>query len=126
MPTPGVTPAPTAFPDPPPSPLFDVSRCAGDAQYSFTGWTTTAALELPYDRPGHVYAMVTRDAVLLTDAGWQDDPTGSGHQFQIWGRRICIAKEGHEGEMGFGSVPASTYVLWDDGLKVPGDNPLRP
>lgn len=128
VPTPGVTAPPSAFPDPPPSPLFTSASCEGNVPYSFTGWTTTAELELPYERPGHVYAMVTRDAVLLTEDGWQDDPNGSGHQYEIWGQKICIAEEGpgHEGEMGFGSVPASTYVLWDDGVKVPGDNPLRP
>lgn len=128
VPTPGVTVPPTAFPDPPPSPLFDAVACAGDVPYSFVGWTTTAALELPYDRPGHVFAMVTKDPVLLTADGWEDDPNGSGHQFQIWGPKICIAEEapGHQGEMGFGSVPAGTYVLWDDGLRVPGSDPVRP
>ena len=128
VPTPAVTAEPTAFPDPPPAALFDASACAGDVPYSFVGWTTTAALELPYERPGHVYAMVTRDAVVLTADGWADDPNGSGHKFQMWGQKICIAEEGpgHEGEMGFGNVPGSAYVLWDDGLKVPGDNPQRP
>ena len=128
VPTPGVTPEPTAFPEPPPSALFGPEACAGNVPYSFTGWTTTQALELPFDRPGHVYAMVTRDVILLTDGGWQDDPNGSDHQFQIWGQKICVAEEDpHDsGAMSFDSVPSSTYVLWDDGARTPGNNPLRP
>jgi hypothetical protein len=126
--TPGVTPSPTPFPSPAPSGLFAADRCAGDVPYSFVGWTTTAELQLPFDRPGHVWAMVTKDPVLLTDGGFTDDPNGSGHKFEIFGRRICVAEEGagHEGEMAFGEVPGSAYVLWDDGLEVPGTNPLRP
>jgi hypothetical protein len=126
--TPGVTPSPTPFPSPGPSGLFAADRCAGDVPYAFVGWTTTADLQLQFDRPGHVYAMVTRDVVVLTEDGWADDPNGSGHTFQIWGRRICIAEEssGFDGAVEYGSVPDTTYVLWDDGLKVPGDNPLRP
>jgi hypothetical protein len=128
VPTPAITPEPTAFPDPPPAPLFDAAACAGDVRYAFVGWTTTASLDLPYERPGHVFAMVTADPILLTEDGWQDDPNGSGHRFQIWGPKICIAEEGpgHEGEMGFGSVRAGTYVLWDDGARVPGSDPIRP
>jgi hypothetical protein len=126
--TPGVTPSPTPFPSPGPSGLFAADRCAGDVPYSFVGWTTTAELQLPFDRPGHVWAMVTQDPVLLTDGGFTDDPNGSGHKFEVFARRICIAEEGpgHEDEMTFGEVPGSAYVLWDDGLKVPGTNPLRP
>ena len=126
VPTPGVTPTPTPFPDPQPSAMFERAMCEGDVAYSFVGWTTTRELEMPFNRDGHVFAMVTEEAVLLTNGGWQDDPNGSGHRFQIWGRRICIAQEGHEGEMEFASVPGSAFVLWDDGLRVPGENPLRP
>jgi hypothetical protein len=126
--TPGVTPSPTPFPSPGPSGLFGADRCAGNVPYSFVGWTTTGDLQLQFDRPGHVWAMVTQDPVLLTDGGFTDDPNGSGHKFEIFARRICIAEEGagNEGTMEFGEVPGSAYVLWDDGLKVPGTNPLRP
>lgn len=126
VPTPGVTPTPTPFPELPPDALFGPDRCSGDVEYSFVGWTTTRELEMSYDREGNVYAMVTAEAVLLTEHGWQDDPNGSGHQYQIWGRHICFAEEGREGEMGFASVVGSAFVLWDDGLRVPGENPFRP
>lgn len=124
VPTPGVTPSPTPFPDPPPPGLFKAASCAGDVPYSFTGWTATSELHMQFERPGLVYAMVTEDVVLLTEDGWADDPNGSGHRFQIWGRKVCISKDAET--MEFGWVEGSTYVLWDDGLKVPGANPLRP
>jgi hypothetical protein len=126
-PTPDVTPQPTAFPDPPPPPLFGAEACAGAVPYAFQGWTTPAVLGLPRERPRHVYAMVTRDPVLLSD-GWVDDPNGSGHRFQLWGPNICFAGEewGHEGEMSFENVPGRSYVLWDDGLRVPGWDATRP
>jgi len=127
--TPAPSPTPSPFPSPPPPALFDASRCDGDVPYSFAGWTTTDALNIEFDRPGHVYAMVTRNVVQLTD-GWQDDPNGSGHQFQIWGQHVCLAEEdphqpGPATTMEFSSVTGSQYVLWDDGLKTPGTSPIR-
>jgi hypothetical protein len=124
--TPGVTPPPTPFPDPPPAALFGADRCAGDISYSFVGWTTEAELGVDRGNPGHVWAMVTRDVIQRTD-GWQDDPNGSGHQFQSWGRLVCWAPEDPHGEgaVNLASQPGSGYVLWDDGLKVPGDD-LQP
>lgn len=124
--TPGITPSPTPFPSPGPPGLFGPERCAGDVAYSFVGWTTTDELHLDLSREGHVWAMVTRDVIKLTEDGWQDDPNGTGHRFQIWGRKICLAEEDphRTGEMSFSAVPGSTYVLWDDGSRTPGENPI--
>jgi hypothetical protein len=130
VPTPGVSPSPTPFPSPAPSGLFGPDRCSGDIPYSFVGWTTTQELHIQYDRPGHVWAMVTRDVIKLTEGGWLDDPNGSGHQFQIWGQRVCLAEEdphnpGPATTMEFAWVEGTVYVLWDDGLRTPGGNPIR-
>ena len=126
--TPAPTPTPTPFPSPAPSPLFDASRCDGDVPYSFVGWTTTDALNIEFERPGHVYAMVTRDVVQLTK-GWQEDGNGSGHKFQIWGQHVCLAEEdphnpGPASMMEFSSVMGTQYVLWDDGRRTPGTSPI--
>ena len=131
VPTPGVSPSPTPFPSPAPPGLFGPDQCSGDIPYSFVGWTTTQELRIQFDRPGHVWAMVTRDVVKLTEGDWQDDPNGSGHQFQIWGQRVCLAEEdphnpGPATTMEFAAVDGTTYVLWDDGLKTPGESPVRP
>ncbi|HJP88459.1 MAG TPA: hypothetical protein VJ850_05430, partial [Candidatus Limnocylindrales bacterium] len=122
--TPGVSPTPTPFPDPAPSGAFGAAQCAGDVPYSFVGWTTTAELNMQFERPGHVFAMVTQDPVLLTEDGWADDPNGSGHRFQMWARKVCISVDGDT--MEFGWVNGTPYVLWDDGLRVPGSDLIRP
>lgn len=113
VPTPAPTPSPTPFPSPPPPALFQEKSCAGDVRYSFVGWTTTDALDLPFDRPGHVWAMVTAVPVPLGD--WSEPV--NGHRFRWFGQRICIAEEGEEGVIEFGHVHGSTYKQWDDGRK---------
>jgi hypothetical protein len=122
VPTPG--PAPTATPFAHGEALFGPQDCGGDVPYSFVGWTTTKDLKLPFDRDGHVWAMVTAVPVDLGDPVgppvWNDDPSGSGHQFRPFGRRICIAQQGAAGVMEFGSVPGSEFTLWDDGLRTQG------
>jgi hypothetical protein len=121
VPTPGVTPSPTPFPSPAPTGLFGPELCAGDVPYSFVGWTTTADLQLPFEREGHVWAMVTVDPVLLSgSADWFDDPNGSGHRYRPWGRWICIGQEGIGG-VEFGVVPGSAYWEWDDGRRTPSE-----
>lgn len=120
--TPGVTPPPTPFPSPPPPALFEADLCAGNVPYGFAGWTTEAELGVDRGNPGHVWAMVTKDVIQRTD-GWQDDPNGSSHRFQLWARLICWAPEDPHGEgaVNLESQPGSGYILWDDGLKVPGE-----
>lgn len=115
-------------PAPSPSGLFDAARCSGDIAYSFVGWTTTDRLWIPFQREGRVWAMVTRDALKLTEGDWQDDPNGSGHRYQIWGRRVCLARPSLEADrvMEFATVLGTEWVLWDDGLLTPGENPARP
>jgi hypothetical protein len=127
--TPAPSPTPTPFPSPAPPALFGASQCDGDVPYAFVGWTTTKDLNIEFDRPGHVFAMVTRDVVQLTD-GWQEDGNGSGHRFQIWGQHVCLAEEdphnpGAATSMSFSSVMGTQYVLWDDGLRTPGTNAIR-
>lgn len=119
-PTPGVTAPPTPFPSPAPPGLFGPAMCAGDVPYSLVGWTTTEVLQLPYSRPGHVWAMVTANAVPLPPGEWAADPSGSGRRFHWYGRLICFAEEFQPGVMGFGWVPGSTYQLWEDGRKTSG------
>jgi hypothetical protein len=121
VPTPGVTPTPTPFPSPAPSGLFPPEWCGGDVPHSFVGWTTTAELQLPFEREGHVWAVVTAEPVLLGGEEWNDDPAGSGHKFRWWGRQICIAEEGDTSGMTFGSVPGTSYQEWDDGRHTPGE-----
>jgi hypothetical protein len=122
VPTPGVTPTPTPFPSPAPAGLFGPERCAGDVPYSFVGWTTTAELQLPFEREGFVWAMVTADPVLLSGSpDWYDDPNGSGHKYRPWGRWICLAEEGMGSSVEFGVVPGSSYWEWDDGRQTPSE-----
>lgn len=123
VPTPGVSPTPSPFPSPAPSGLFDPIVCAGDVPYSFIGWSTTAVLQLPFDREGHVWAVVTRDPVLLGGEGWNADPNGSTGRYRPWGRRICIGEEGDFGAISYGVVPGTGYLEWEDGHRTPGDTP---
>ena len=64
----GTRPSPTPFPSPAPSGLFAAQQCAGDVPYSFVGWTTPAELHSDLQGDGHVWAVVTRDVVLI--GGW--------------------------------------------------------
>jgi hypothetical protein len=105
--------------------LFGPSRCAGDVPYSFVGWTTTATLHMQFERAGTVFAMVTEQPVVLTESddgsGWVDEP---GPRHQLWGRKVCIATEPNS--MEFGWVVGSTSVLFEDGVRVPGEDPVHP
>jgi len=121
VPTPGISPTPTPFPSPAPPGLFEPEARAGDVPYSFVGWTTTAELQLSFEREGHVWAVVTAEPVFLGSPNWNDDSNGSGPQFRWWGRLICIGDERDPGGMTFGHVPGTSYREWDDGRHTPGE-----
>ena len=108
----------------PPDALFAAAACSENGEFSFVGWTTTKDLQLPFERSGRVFAMVTSSVVLLGGPEWNDDPAGSDHKFRIWGRRICLAQVVEVMEFGF--VPDTAYVEWDDGLVTPGVELTRP
>ena len=121
------TPPPTPFPNPPPLALFGPNMCRGDDEYAFIGWTTTDQLGTRFDRPGHVFAMVTKDPVPITD--WIGDPSGSRQRFRWWAQRICLSEDVYIGQP-FNSVPitfdtitGSGFREWEDGRREPGDPP---
>jgi hypothetical protein len=119
VPTPGVTPTPTPF-VPLVDPPFDASACASDVPYSFVGWTTTDTLHMQFERSGTVFAMVTENAVVLTESddgtGYFEPPDG-GPAYQLWGRKVCISQE--DGTIEFGWVVGSTFKHLRDGTEVP-------
>lgn len=107
-------------------PPFMADSCAGDdVGYSFVGWITTNDLQLEFDRPGYVYAMVTTDVVLLGGESWNADPAGSSNTFRVWGRMICIGQPGVQGLIEHSSVAGHSFVEWSDGLRVAGEVPVR-
>lgn len=118
------TPVPTPFPSPAPAGKFSSQDCFGDVAYSFVGWTTTDALEVPLDRAGHVWAMVTADVVPL--GGWSDDPvqdpSRKGHEFRWLGRGVCLAEEFEPG-ISYSHVTGTSFQEWDDGERTPGEAP---
>ena len=64
--------------------------CFGTVPYSFSGWTTLEAIGQqghPADGPApeRVYAMMTRDEVVLTVS----PPAADGSTFSIMGRGVC-------------------------------------
>jgi hypothetical protein len=120
-------PTPTLVPSPTPAALFGPEMCAGDVEYAFVGWTTTEELDMGFERPGHVLAMVTADVIPIGD--WIDDPNGSGQQFRWWGRRVCLSEDIYVGQA-FNEVPISSDAVngtgfqeWEDGRHEPGDPP---
>jgi hypothetical protein len=116
--TPAPTVSPTAFPDAAPSGLFDPSApgvCAGDVPYTFIGWTTTAALKVGFERPGHVWAAVTKDPALLGGPAWNRETEGGGPAFRWWGRRVCLATEAAPDVILYDAIPGTTYKEWEDG-----------
>jgi hypothetical protein len=120
------TPPPTPFPDPPPLALFGPQMCPADG-YAFVGWTTTDELGIGFDRPGHVFAMVTRDVIPI--GSWIDDPNGSGQKFRWWGQRVCLSEDIYIGRP-FNTVPITFHAIngtgfreWEDGRHEPGDPP---
>ena len=120
-------PTPTPFPSPAPAALFGPEMCAGDVEYSFVGWTTTAELNMGFERPGHVFAMVTRDVIPIGD--WIEDPNGSGQQFRWWGQRVCLSEDIYVGQafnevpFGFDAANGTGFKEWEDGRHEPGDPP---
>ena len=120
-------PTPTPFPSPAPAALFGPETCAGDVEYSFVGWTTTAELNIGFERPGHVFAMVTKDVIPIGD--WIEDPNGSGQQFRWWGQRVCLSEDIYVGQafnevpIGFDAVNGTGFKEWEDGRHQPGDPP---
>ena len=129
VPTPGVTAPPTPFPSPAPSGLFDPRRAPATCRTSSWGgprppsWAWIGAGRTGTSGPS------SRGMPSTAPTGSeQDDPNGSGHQYQHWARLICFAEESthYEGEMGFESVPGTDVIHWDDGLITVGTEPLRP
>lgn len=116
---------PTAPLPPAEGDLLSPADCGGDVAYSFEGWTTTDELDLEFDRPGKVYAMVTVDPVLLGGTAWNDPMPGGEHRWRVWGRRICIAQAGNAGVVEFGHVRGTDYVEWDDGVYTIGQEQVR-
>jgi hypothetical protein len=120
-------PTPTPFPSPAPAALFGPEMCAGDVEYAFVGWTTTKELNMGFERPGHVFAMVTKDVIPI--GSWIDDPNGSGQQFRWWGQRVCVARDIEIGQpfnqviMEFDAVHGTGFREWEDGRHEPGDPP---
>jgi hypothetical protein len=119
-PTPTPVPSPFPFADPPPA-LFGPELCDGDIAYSFVGWTTMEDLGIDLGGEGHIFAMVTRDVIAISD--WVDDPAGSGHRFRAFARHVCYAWEWEEGAVGYTNLPGSGYREWDDGHREPIDTP---
>jgi hypothetical protein len=125
VPPPTPSPTPTPFPSPAPAALFGPEMCAGDVDYSFVGWTTTADLHIQFERPGHVYAMVTK---VMPIGDWINDPMGSGQKFRWWGQKVCLTPDSEIGNgfnslIEYGSVRGTGFKEWEDGRHEPGDPP---
>jgi hypothetical protein len=120
VPAPTPSPTPTPFPvaDPPPA-LFTSKYCYNGVAKSFVGWTTTAELHIPVERQGYVYAMVTRDVILIGD--WYDNANYPGHKTRYWGRGVCLTQQA--GFIEFEQVLGSTYIEVDDGRHIVGPGP---
>ena len=114
------TPSPSLIPSSAPG-LFDATRCAGDVPYSFVGWTTVDALNIPMDFQGQAWAVVTKDIVPLGD--WFPDINVAGHLSLAMGRRVCLGfpMDAAGGGMAFSVVKGTAYRLWDDGRRTTTD-----
>jgi hypothetical protein len=125
VPPPTPTPEPTPFPDPPPPAPFGPEACAGDVEYSFVGWTTTAELGTDAQREGHVFAMVTEEQVPLGD-WWDEDLEGPLQPSRWWGQRICFTTDVEAAAFPegppilFDHVDGTTFREWQDGRREPG------
>lgn len=120
VPPPTPTPPPTPFPSPAPPGLFPPEQCNGDVPYSFVGWTTTAELDSSADHAGHVWAVVTHDAVPIGD--WFEDPNlPRGHFSRALGRRVCLATELQPEGIKYNVLNGTAYREWDDGRRTPDD-----
>lgn len=69
-----------------PSAPLQAADCFGDVPYSFAGWTTLDAIKQEAE-PGvdRVYALVTRDEIVLTNSPVNPDGTSS----RLIGRGAC-------------------------------------
>jgi hypothetical protein len=76
------------------APPLTPQDCFGDVPYSFVGWTTLAELR-PQAGPAdlRVYALVTRDEVVLTVS----PPAADGSTVSIVGRGVCWTWPGADG-----------------------------
>ncbi|MBI2781806.1 MAG: hypothetical protein HYX55_08440 [Chloroflexi bacterium] len=90
--------------------------CAGDVTYSFVGWTTTDALELPFQREGRVWAAITAEPALLGGDEWSEDSVGP---FRMWGRRICLATQADPNTILYGVVPGTLAREGENGKVEP-------
>ena len=80
------------------APLLRAEDCFGSVPYAFSGWTTLEAIGLPHgpnDGPadGRIYAMVTRDAVVLDVS----PPAADGGTSSVMGRGACWTWPGASG-----------------------------
>jgi hypothetical protein len=120
-------PSPTPFPSPAPSGLFDPQQCNGDVPYSFVGWTTPAELQSDLQGEGHIWAVVTRDVVLIGD--WLEgvDAAGqlTGHFSRTWGRRVCTGQLQMGNGIRYGVILGTAFREWDDGRRT-RDDPFGP
>jgi hypothetical protein len=117
-PTPTPTLPPVAAADLPPA-LFANKDCYQGVAKSFVGWTTTPTLNIPVEREGYVYAMVTRDVILIGD--WYDNANYPGHKTRYWGRGVCLTQDA--GSIEFEQVIGTTFVEVDDGRHIVGPGP---
>lgn len=80
------------------APLLRAEDCFGTVPYAFSGWTTLDAIgraDGPNDGPadGRIFAMVTRDEVVLDVS----PPTADGSTFSLMGRGACWTWPGAAG-----------------------------
>jgi hypothetical protein len=79
-------------------PLLRAEDCFGTVPYAFSGWTTLDAIgqqDPAAERPApeRVYAMVTRDEIVLTVS----PPAADGSTFSLMGRGACWTWPGAPG-----------------------------
>jgi len=119
-PAPTPSPAPTPFPSPAPSGLFEPQACNGDVPYSFVGWTTPAGLHSDLQGDGHIWAVVTRDVVLIGNWFESVDAAGqqTGHFSRTWARRVCTGQLGMGSGIRYGVILGTAFAEWDDGRRT--------
>jgi len=122
VPAPTPTPEPSPFPyaDPPPA-LFNDAACYHGPAKSFRGWTTTDKLNIPFQREGTVYAMVTRDVIPI--GNWYKNSGVGGHKTRWWAQGVCLSEEWAPGGMEFAPVNGTSFLEVDDGRHLPGGAP---
>lgn len=115
-------PAPSGLPSIPPGTTapFDVELCPGERDYAFVGWTTTSEIGTSRQRPGLVYALVSKRVGPIGD--WVEDAE-SGHSWRWWGQGVCFQQQSEAGVIEFTSVSGTSFKEWDDGRRVVADAP---